>query len=72
MTRQPGVRYLDHLATAANIKCSAGLSIGRSGALDKLGLTRFSGYKFRSVSTKGPPRSSAPRARNKLKPALVE
>ncbi|GFU89707.1 hypothetical protein TNCV_2265971 [Trichonephila clavipes] len=37
---------------------------------DKLELAPFSGYKFRSSSTKGACRSSAPRARNELKSAL--
>ncbi|GFT13646.1 hypothetical protein TNCV_3831171 [Trichonephila clavipes] len=38
---------------------------------NKLDFTRFSGYKFRSASPKGSRRSSAPRARNELKPELV-
>ncbi|GFS60525.1 hypothetical protein TNCV_3580291 [Trichonephila clavipes] len=38
---------------------------------DKLDLTRFSGYKFRPSCAKGACRSSAPRARNELNPALV-
>ncbi|GFV05329.1 uncharacterized protein TNCV_225401 [Trichonephila clavipes] len=38
---------------------------------DKLDLTRFSGNKFRSASVKEAHRSSAPKARNELKPALL-
>ncbi|GFV06721.1 hypothetical protein TNCV_1611341 [Trichonephila clavipes] len=38
---------------------------------DKLDLIGFSGYKFRSASVKKARRSSAPRARNELKSALV-
>ncbi|GFX06900.1 hypothetical protein TNCV_1202151 [Trichonephila clavipes] len=34
-------------------------------------LIKLSGYKFQSVSAKKARRSSAPRARNDLKPALV-
>ncbi|GFU49868.1 hypothetical protein TNCV_4686331 [Trichonephila clavipes] len=34
---------------------------------DKLDLTRFSGYKFRSTSAKGACRSFAPRAQSELK-----
>ncbi|GFW27765.1 hypothetical protein TNCV_766461 [Trichonephila clavipes] len=37
---------------------------------DKLDLTRFSDYKFRSTRAKGARRYSAPRARNELKAAL--
>ncbi|GFU54765.1 hypothetical protein TNCV_1038081 [Trichonephila clavipes] len=37
---------------------------------DKLDLTRFFGYKFRSTCSKEAYRSSAPRARNELKLAL--
>ncbi|GFU81915.1 hypothetical protein TNCV_2537241 [Trichonephila clavipes] len=41
---------------------NAAVTVYPLGALgpDKLDLTRFSGYKFRSASTKGPRRSSAP------------
>ncbi|GFU14505.1 transposable element Tcb2 transposase [Trichonephila clavipes] len=38
---------------------------------DKLGLTRFSGNKFRFTVAKGTRRSSALRARNELKPAQL-
>ncbi|GFY07015.1 hypothetical protein TNCV_4202861 [Trichonephila clavipes] len=63
-----------------NVGISAGLSIVRlEGAqepgaqdTDKLDLTRFSGYKFRSTSTKRACKSSAPRARNELKSALID
>ncbi|GFW05220.1 hypothetical protein TNCV_2905101 [Trichonephila clavipes] len=48
------------------LKPGAGLSIGclrrAPRGLDKLGLTRFSGYKFRSSSAKKACRSSVPRA----------
>ncbi|GFT22458.1 hypothetical protein TNCV_3274251 [Trichonephila clavipes] len=61
---------------AACTKDSAGLPIGCLGQAtmgpDELDLTSFSGYKFRSASAKGAYRSSAPRARNQLKSALVE
>ncbi|GFV83933.1 hypothetical protein TNCV_1479351 [Trichonephila clavipes] len=54
---------------------SVGLSIGRLGQApmvpDKLDFTRFSGNKLRSTNAKGAYRSSTPRARNELKPALV-
>ncbi|GFV14021.1 hypothetical protein TNCV_524981 [Trichonephila clavipes] len=56
------------------VQGSAGLSIGRSGTRkgpDKLNFTRFSSYKFRSVSDKGAFRSS-PRTQNELKPTLVQ
>ncbi|GFT22901.1 hypothetical protein TNCV_1857211 [Trichonephila clavipes] len=46
------------------------LGAGVQKGLENLDLTRFSGYKFRSSSAKGARRSSAPRARNGLKPAL--
>ncbi|GFX57609.1 hypothetical protein TNCV_2675951 [Trichonephila clavipes] len=64
--------------------CIAGLSIGRLGRAprglgpggvqkdpDKLDLTRFPGNKLRSCSALGYHRSSAPSARNGLKPALA-
>ncbi|GFY26706.1 hypothetical protein TNCV_2880341 [Trichonephila clavipes] len=54
---------------------STGLSIGRlEWALrgpDKLDLTRFSVYKFRSSNAKGACRSSVPRAQNEPKSALL-
>ncbi|PRD37191.1 UNVERIFIED_CONTAM: hypothetical protein NCL1_06481 [Trichonephila clavipes] len=40
--------------------------------LDKLDLTRYSGYKFRSTSVKAACRSFAPRVRNELKLALMQ
>ncbi|GFU21580.1 hypothetical protein TNCV_3827751 [Trichonephila clavipes] len=66
-----------HVASERNMN-SAGLSIGCLGqgpggaqkGLDKLDLTRFSGYKFRFTSAKGACRSSVSRARNELKSAL--
>ncbi|GFT13642.1 hypothetical protein TNCV_3831131 [Trichonephila clavipes] len=39
---------------------------------DMLDLSRFSVYKSRSTSANGARRSSAPRARNELKPALSQ
>ncbi|GFX78292.1 uncharacterized protein TNCV_5136391 [Trichonephila clavipes] len=64
--------YLHWLGLAA----SADLSIGRLGRAprgpDKLNSTRFSGYKLRSLNSKGACTSSAPRTRNELKSALLD
>ncbi|GFX19849.1 hypothetical protein TNCV_1434101 [Trichonephila clavipes] len=56
-----------HWALGAGTQGPGGIQNGP----DKLDLTKFSGYKFRSFCAKGSCRSPVPRALNEFKLALV-